>query len=204
MNEDIWIYDLERDIPSRLTFNSDTDNHPVWTPDGERIVFGSYRGEEFGLYWKASDGTGQVELLITGANPLRPESFSPDGSRLVYREEFGRGRGSDLHVLSMDDLSSQPLLATEFDEEGAAISPDGRWIAITSNETGTRETYVRPFPNVDDGKWQISVGGGSDKAWGPDGSELFYSVLSNAGATIMVVEVETAPVFSAGSPRVLL
>ena len=104
----------------------------------------------------------------------------------------------------MDDLSSQPLLATEFDEEGAAISPDGRWIAITSNETGTRETYVRPFPNVDDGKWQISVGGGSDKAWGPDGSELFYSVLSNAGTTIMVVEVETAPVFSAGSPRVLL
>ncbi len=104
----------------------------------------------------------------------------------------------------MDDLSSQPLLATEFDEEGAAISPDGRWIAHISNETGIRETYVRPFPNFDYGKWQISAGGGIDIAWGPDGSELFYLVDNDAVTTIMVVEVDTAPVFSAGSSRVLL
>ncbi len=151
-NYDIWVYDLERGTSSRLTFDPANDRRPVWTPDGERIVFDSTRAEESGLFWKAADGTGQVERLTTGMN-FGAVSFSPDGMRLVYGEDNAQLRGN-LHVLSMDgELSSQPLLVSEeVEDDSSAISPDGRWIAYRSDETGTGEIYVRPFPNFDEGK----------------------------------------------------
>jgi serine/threonine-protein kinase len=194
---DIWIYDLEREILTRLTFDPATDSFPVWTPDGQRIVFNSGRaGAGNDLFWKSADGTGQVERLTTNPNNQGAFSFSPDGKRLV----FGEATNSDLQVLSMEgERTSQPLFQSQFNESRARISPDGHWIAYESNESGRIEIYVRPFPNVEEGKWQISSDAGQQPIWAPGGQELFY----RSRQAMMVVGIKTEPTFSAGSPVVL-
>ncbi|MDA2935056.1 serine/threonine-protein kinase [Acidobacteria bacterium AH-259-D05] len=196
--DDVWIYDLTRKTLTRLTFSGD-NSYPLWTPDGLQVVFASRRdGGQFNLFWKAADGTGQVERLTTSPNRQSPYFFSPDGKSLVFQEEV---EGSwDLHVLSMEgEPTVQPLLQTEFTELYPAISPDGRWMAYQSVESGRYEIYVRPFPKVEEGKWQISSEGGSEPVWGPDGQELFY----RAGDRMMVVPIQTEPAFMAGNPAVL-
>ncbi len=193
---DVWIYDLEREIQTRLTFDPAEDHYPVWTPDGQRIVFDSGRaGANHKLFWKAADGTGQAERLTTGPNQQTANSFSPDGKRLVFLE-----RNSGLQVLSMEgERTSQPLFQSPFNELNGMISPDGHWFAYESNESGRLEVYVRPFPNVEEGKWQISGDGGTEPVWAPRGQELFYR---NGGA-MMAVGIKTEPTFTAGSPVVL-
>jgi serine/threonine-protein kinase len=194
---DVWIYDLEGEIPTRLTFDPAVDQFPVWTPDGQRIVFDSGRAGAFhNLFWKAADGTGQVERLTTSPNNQFAYSFSPDGKRLV----FGEATTTDLQVLSMEgERTSQPLFQSQFTEYQGMISADGHWIAYESDESGRFEVYVRPFPNVEEGKWQISSDGGTEPVWAPRGQELFYR---NGGA-MMVVGIKTEPNFTAGSPEVL-
>ncbi len=195
---DVWLYDLEREILTRLTFDPAADHFPVWTPDGQRIVFGSNRAEGgSGLFWKAADGTGQVERLATGSNNQTAHSISPDGKRLVFGNA---GAPRDLQVLSMEgERTSQPLFQSQFNETRAMISPDGHWIAYESDESGQSEIYVRPFPKVEEGKWQISRDGGIEPVWEPRGQELFYR---NGGA-MMVVGIKTEPTFTPGSPEVL-
>jgi serine/threonine-protein kinase len=192
---DVWIYDLEREIPTRLTFDSAEDQYPLWTPDGQRIVFGSSRAVGgVKLYWKAADGTGQAERLTTSPTNHAALSFSPDGKSLVFLQ------GTNLYVLSMEgERTSQPLFQSQFRERLGMISPDGHWIAYESNESGRQEVYVRPFPNVEEGKWQISRDGGTEPVWAPRGQELFYR---NGGA-MMVVGIKTEPTFTGGSPVVL-
>jgi len=192
---DVWIYDLELEIPTRLTFDPAGEQFPVWTPDGQRIVFGLNRAEGgSGLFWKAADGTGQVERLTTGPTNHAAESFSPDGKRLVFSQ------GTDLYVLSMEgERTSQPLFQRQSREKDGMISPDGHWIAYASNESGQYEIYIRSFPNVEEGKWQISRDGGTGPVWAHRGQELFY----RNGEAMMVVGIKTAPTFTAGSPVVL-
>ena len=192
--DDVWIYDLEREILTRLTFDPTADHYPVWTPDSRRIVFDSARvGEGHNLFWKAADGTGQAERLTTSPVNQTANSFSPDGKRLVFLE-------ASLQVLSMEgERTSQPLFQSQFSETKAKISPDGHWIAYESNESGQLEVYVRPFPNVEDGKWQISRDGGTEPVWAPRGQELFY----RNGQAMMVVGIKTEPTFTQGSPVVL-
>ena len=195
----VWMYDLARKTLTRLTFLGN-NSHPLWTPDGLRVLFTSSRdGAQSNLFWKAADGTGQVERLTTSPNFQIPGSFSPDGKRLVFSEVTPE-TSMDLHVLSMEgEPTAQPLLQTQFDEGSAAISPDGRWVAYNSNESGRFEVYVRPFPKVEAGKWQISSDGGVKPVWGPQGRELFY----RNGEAMTVVRIQADPNFTPGGSEVL-
>ena len=142
------------------------------------------------------DGTGIDERLTTSAHAQRPNAISPDGTRLVF-EELMPSAGYDFMLLSLEGTPRvEPLLQTPFDERNAAISPDGRWMAYESNESGQSQIYVRPFPNVADARYQISNGGGRTPAWAPNGHDLFFVNRTS----IMAVTVQLTPTFSAGNP----
>ena len=196
-NRDVYVYDLAQSTSNRVTFSARYNDRPIWTPEGEHLVYGSQRDEP-GLFMKAADGTGGEIRLTTNALGPHPDAFSPDGAHLVY----WAGQPSDLFLLSMEaDFVSQPLFAEVFDEDFSAISPDGRWIAYESNEEEETQVYVQPFPNIEDGKWVISRESGAIPVWGPDGRELFY--WNTNGAAMMRVAVESEPTFSAGNPEEL-
>ena len=200
-NTDIWIYDLERDTSTRFTFDPARDLWPVWTPDGERVVFASTRdGGIQNLHWKAANGIGPVERLTTSESVQAPHSFAADG-RLVFGDD-PQDTLVDLAVLSMEgDYPAETLVQTDFRDANGDVSPDGRWLAYVSDESGEEEIYVRPFPNVDDGRWQISRDGGSKPVWGPDSRELFYitSDAPDAPVTMMIAVNDTDPTFSPGN-----
>ena len=186
------IWRLDDGPLTRLTFNEADDRFPLWTPDSQRVVFTSGR-DGGGLFWKAADGTGDVEQLLESTNTPRPWAWSTDG-RLVFDQSPG-----DIGVLSVGgDRTVEMLLDTEFEEQTPALSPDGRWLAYRSDESGQGNIFVQPFPNVDDGKWQVSTSGGADPVWSVDGRRLFFVELPTR---LMVAEVETAPTFSPGTPR---
>ena len=201
---DIWVHDVARATFSRVTTDPGDDDSPLWSPDGERIFFRSTR-DEGGIYSRAANGTGSAELLLAGED-LSPETFSPEGTQLLYRQ--GTGVNQDIYHLSLDgNLGSQPLIQTEFGENLSRISPDGQWIAYVSTETGVPQVYVRPFPNIEDGKWQISTGGGMVPFWSHDGQELFFwgfsSDESQLTDSLISVSVQTEPTFSASPPSEL-
>ena len=199
---DIWIWDLVRNTMTRLTFDKKTNEQSIWTPDGKRIVYNSQRESSLGgVYWKAADGTGEDEKLAsTPDRLLLPWSWSSDGKALVMTEVNLDDR-HDIGMLSMEgDRVRKPLLQHEgYNEAQPKISPDGRWMAYMSDESGQAEVYVRPFPEVNKGRWQVSTSGGGWPLWSPNGRELFY--LSNDSA--MVVAVETKPTLSFGTPKTL-
>jgi len=202
--EDIWVKDLGRDTPARLSFRDGLNRWPVWTPNGKNIVFQSTNHAAPGLYWIRSDGSGEAQRLTDGAIHEIPYSFSPDGKRLA----FARGdRGTyDIFTAPIEGdprhvhLGNPELfVGTPFDEVDPAFSPDGRWLAYQSNESGTFEVYVRPFPGPG-GKWQISTGGGSHPLWSRDGRELLFRALDQR---VMAVGYNTkGDSFTPGKPRV--
>ena len=198
-NQDIWIWDIVRETMTRLTFFEGQDIQPIWTPDGNRIVFFSAREEEAGVYWKNADGTGEAELL--GSLPDRslfPWCLSKDGSTLITCELLGTGM--DIGMLSMEgDHEHKPLLTEEYVEMQPKISPDGRWMAYTAMESDNWGVYVRPFPDVNKGKWQVSTGVGIGSLWSPDGKELYY----RSPDGIMAVPVDTEPTIKLGKPKML-
>ena len=162
---------------------------PVWTPDGKRIVFESQGTGKFSLQWIRADGAGEAQRLLESKNRLRPYSFSPDGKRLAFSEQ-NAGSSMDIWTLPLDTSDpEQPkpgkpelFLGTPFAELEPAFSPDGRWIAYTSTESGRSEVYVRPFPAggpFGSGRSTISTGGGALPIWSRDGRELFYEGLDN-------------------------
>jgi serine/threonine-protein kinase len=198
--DDIWIWEFARQTLTRLTFDPAADTYPVWTPDGRRIVFESRRAPA-GLYSRAADGTGGVELLVEDQQRLSPQSMTHDGKWLIGRRTV-EGRGHDLMAVGMDGgTESRVLIGSDFNERNGEISPDGRWLAYQSNESGRYEIYVRPFPAVEEGRWQISTDGGFAPLWSRDGSELFYRF--GAGA-VLTVRVDTNDGFRPGSPEQLI
>jgi Tol biopolymer transport system component len=195
---DIWLYDVARDTLTRLTFGGD-DNYPVWSPDGKRIAFNSTRAGAANLYLTAADGSGTVERLTTSDYSQYPGSWSPDGKFLAFTEEAHPHTGDDIWLLPVQgDRRPQPLLQTPFNEWQPRFSPDGRWLAYTSNESGSAEVYVQPFPSPG-AKWKISTDGGTEPLWAPTGRELFY----RNGDKMMAVSLETKPAFAVSNPRLL-
>jgi serine/threonine-protein kinase len=201
---DIYSYDLQRETMTQLTFGGHAQV-PVWTHDGKHIAFES-SASGFGISWVRSDGSGEPQQLLASQNNIAPWSFSPDGRRLAYFESSPE-TGYDLWTVTLD--ASDPdhpkvgkpesFLRTPSDENVPMFSPDGRWIAYRSNESGTSEIYVRPFPSERGGKWQISTGGGLYGIWSNNGRELFYEAADNR---IMVVDYTVnGDSFVPGKPR---
>jgi serine/threonine-protein kinase len=188
--EDIWIYDVVGNTSTRLTVEGD-NRAPTWTPDGRFVTFGS-RGRDSvqGVFWRAVDGSTPAEMLVAtpGSDYPYPGTWTPDGRQLVYRViEASR----NLWALTMDgDTLSEHYLATDFQEEGPVLSPAGRWVAYTSNETGQREVYVRAFPESS-GRIPVSTDGGNEPLWSRDGTELFY----RAAGRLVAATVELTPSF---------
>ena len=196
---DIWSWDLRYRTLTPVTVDAAQDMFPVWTPDGKRIVFSSSRAGSPALYSQAADGSGEVQKLAAGASNLLPLTISPDGQRLVFRDNDGRSAGPDLGLLSLESKTASVLLgAAEYAEDNASISPDGRWIAYESSESGRREVYVRPFPDVGSGRIPISSGGGTKPLFAPNGRELFY--FDSASGYMLAVPVKTSGEFTRGAP----
>jgi Tol biopolymer transport system component len=180
---DVWVYDWERETPSRLTFDPSDEQKPVWTPDGRRIVVASNRADKStpNIYWQLDDGTGAVQRLTNSKNRQLPASWHPSGKFLAF-SEFNSQTNEDLMILPMEGDESagwtpgKPtvFLNTPFLEFEPMFSPSGHWIAYFSRESGRFEVYVRPFPGPG-GKWQISTTGGIYPTWSRTRSELFFS-----------------------------
>ena len=173
----IWVFDLQRGSRTKVTFNAGRNDFAVWSPNGDRIVFASNRNGFMDLYEKNADGTGEERLLLKSDDEKQPTSWSRDGRYLLYNMA---GPG-DIGVLPLEgERKPFPFLHTEFPEGQAVFSPDGRWIAYTSLESGSPEAYIRPFTpekgseSGAGGKWLVSNGGGQRPRWRGDGKELYY------------------------------
>jgi serine/threonine protein kinase/Tol biopolymer transport system component len=216
-----WLYDLSRETLTRFTFDGSSNTAPTWTPDGNRIMFASNKEGPQDLFWQLADGGGGLERLATSKFTQVPMSSSPDGQLLAFIE-ITPDMGYDIWVLRLDDPSQgpgqvplpgsgqassadsrqdrkgQPFLRTPYNESAPRFSPDGRWLAYISDESGRYEIYVQPYPGPG-GKWQISTEGGTEPVWNPSGRELFY----RSGDKMMAVDISAQPGFSAGRPRML-
>ena len=184
---------------SKLTFAGSLNNRPAWSPDGLSVAFVSNRGDDLDLYLRRADGTGQAELLWDDDGPIGGVTYSPAGEWLVYRAD---AQSLDLHALRVGvDSVPAPLASTEFSETAAAVSPNGRWLAYSSNEARSDlfEVYVSPFPEPNDVKYLVSTNGGIEPVWARSGRELFYRDLDN----LIAVEVLEGPTFRTGEQRVL-
>jgi Tol biopolymer transport system component len=199
-------YDLVRGTLSPVTSDGQSD-YGIFAPDGKRIVFRSGAGEG-NLYSKAADGSGAVEHLVTSARSLTPASWSPDGTTLAIVEE-GDNEGKDafqfdIVVLSIADRKMRAVIHTAANEMNPEFSPDGRWLAYVSNESGRHEVYVQPYSGPGE-RHLISTRGGEQPAWNANGRELFYvqggGYSPGGPTTLMSVRIATTPTFQAGTPE---
>jgi serine/threonine protein kinase/Tol biopolymer transport system component len=193
LNTDIWTYELQRDNSKRLTFDPAIDAAPIWSPDATRLVFSSNRQLLFGLYLKDSDGAHDEKSIVSDEPPNFPSDWSRDGKYILYY------RGTDLKFVTFPELQSSMFLKAPSALRNAQFSPDGKWVAYASNETGKWEIYVTSFPDAR-GKWEVSSGGGEQPRWRGDGKELFYL---SSDSKMMAAPVTTGTHFNAGTPVVL-
>jgi Tol biopolymer transport system component len=192
-NTDLWTYNLENESSKRLTFDPAIDSSPVWSPDAARLAFCSDRGQKFNLYLKDADGSQEEQLIPQDGADRYPTDWSHDGKYLLYE------RGTDLWFVTFPELAATPFLKAGSTPKVARFSPDGKWVAYASNESGRWEIFVTSFPAAH-GKWQVSKAGGEQPRWRSDGKELFY--LAPDGK-IMATPVTIGASFDAGTPVAL-
>jgi tRNA A-37 threonylcarbamoyl transferase component Bud32 len=183
---DLYVYEFQSDVLSRLTFFGQLTYNPIWTPDGKHIVYQFGRGDTQALSWIRSDGAGESQKLLEGKALVEPHSISPDGRRVAYQQRSDTN--FDIWTMPLDVTDPdhpkpgmpEPFAQTTANEVQPAFSPDGRWMAYASDESGAYEVYVRPFPDTaGGGKWQISSSGGKVPVWSRDGKRLFFEGLDN-------------------------
>ena len=172
MNFDVWIYELGRGVMTRLTFDPGIDVYPIWSPDGREVIYAGERKGAWGMYRRQADGGGQEELLAGPSQAeFHPSSWSRDGRAVLY------DHSNDISVLPLtgnkEDRKPVPYLHTPFQKSNPQFSPDGKWVAYVSNESGQNEVYIQAFP-LSGGKWQVTNSGGIQPRWRGDGKELFY------------------------------
>jgi len=189
-NTDVWIYELQGDTAKRITFDPAVDAMAIWSPDGSRLVFSSSRQNVFNLYMKAADGAQEEKPIQRVDADEYPSDWSRDGRYILFN------RGPEIWILTLPEMKSAPFLKTSSTLRNGRISPDGKWVAYASNETGKWEVYVTSFPAAQ-GKWQVSSGGGEQPRWRGDGKELFY--ISSDGK-VMSVPVTEGANFDVGAP----
>jgi Tol biopolymer transport system component/predicted Ser/Thr protein kinase len=199
-SQDLWVYDIERDAMTRLTYGTEAFASAVWSRDGRYIVFGSIGN---GLFWVRADGGGQPQQFVASKSIAFPFSFSPDGTRLAYYEVMGTSQIWTVPIEQGDGLKAgkpERYLTSQFADSVPMFSPDGRWLAYESNESGRPEVYVRAFP-ARSGKWQISNSGGTWPIWSPNARELLY----RSGDQLMsVAYTTTRDSFAPEKPKVWL
>ena len=196
---DIWLIDSSRGVEEPLTRHAAWDQHPVWSPDGLRIVFSSPRDDTCGLFQIPVDGSGSEERILDSTTTIRPTDWSPDGRFIVYRNDDPL-TNTDLWALPLfGDGEPFPIARSEFGEAQGSVSPDGRWIAYSSDDSGRSEIYVHAFPTPKQ-RWTVTVNGGSDPKWSHDGKELFYAA---ADGKLMAVPVTLGEVPDFGAPVAL-
>jgi serine/threonine-protein kinase len=195
-NGDIWVHDVSRGNALRLTFHPAQDIWPVWSPDGTRLAFSSFRSGQVDIYVAPSDASGSAEILISGDGWDFLSDWSSDSHHLLYTSNLSGN--SDLFYRSFTGGASMQFTDTPHGEGGSRLSPDGGYVAYGSNESGRDEVYVTRFPSGE-GKWQVSVDGGTGPRWSRKGDELFFI----AGNTLMAVDVRTGASFEAGTPVAL-
>ena len=200
---DLWVKQLDTGPLFRLTFEGTENLRALWSRDGEFVTFVSNRAGQGDLWRKKADGSGLAELVLDRERPIQEFVYSPDGTWLIFVESDGLTTNSDIYAIRpVVDSVATPLVT-----EGAALeislSPDGRWLAHTwLQDDGDIQVYVRPFPDVDAGRWQISTTRGDEAVWAHNGRELFYQGTANADEQ-MVAEIIRDPSFAVGQQRVL-
>lgn len=205
-NRDIWIHDLKRNTRTRFTFDPANDQYPIWSPDGGQIIFASSRKGHYDLYQKNSSGVGSEKLVLESDINKIPVDWSSDGKFLTYTSTGNTKTKQDLWILPLTSGEAgkspepKPFVMTEFNEGWGRFSPDGKWIAHESEESGRWEIYVRPFPGPG-GKWQISANGGEYVFWRGDGKELYYQ---SSGTSVKATEIEiSGSAIQVGTEKIL-
>jgi len=200
-NRDLWVIDVARAVPSRLTFDPASDWTPVWSPDGNQIAFASNRAGGTHVYLLPASGVGTDRLAFKSDSTEIPVSWSRDGRYIVFSRFKTGGAGVDTWLLTLGgEPKASPLIESPFDKAQARISPDGRWITYVTNDSGTYQVVVQSFPDPNGGRWQITAQGGIEPKWKHDGRELYYLALDGK---LMAVPVNPDRTFQAGSPTVL-
>ena len=202
---DLWVKQLDSGPLSRLTFEGQENIRATWSSDGESLTFSSTRlgSRGWDLWTKRADGSGTAELVLDRQGALGEALYSPDGTWLIFREgPTAQGRADIYAIRPGVDSVAVALTATEFNEYSPALSPDGRWLAYTSNESGQNEVYVLPFPEgrLGGGLVQVSANGGRSPVWAHSGRELFYR---NGADEMVAVQVSGDPTFAAGQQEIL-
>jgi serine/threonine-protein kinase len=198
---DLWLWDLRRTTLTHLTSAPGVDVVQVWTPDSRRLIFTSERAGVRNLFWQAADGSGAAEQLTDSPNTQYATGVSPDGRRLIFAED-SPDTGNDVMAIELDATRRvTPLVRSPFIERNGTVSPDGRWLAYEANDSDQFEIYVRPFPDVNGGRSQVSTTGGTKPIWTRNGQELVY--VSPTGA-LTGVEVARGPSWAASTPTVVV